>query len=72
MKDNRPIIVLDVKEGRIDAYKDIAAVVSRVGGLRKSLVDRLDDGMFYVDGLFVGYADVHKSNRGGNRKSKSL
>ena len=67
MKDKNPIVVFDVARHQIDIYKDMGPVASELSLPRTTLQSRLDNGLLYMGGKFVGYGSVHKSGRGGKR-----
>jgi len=67
MKDKDPIVVFDIARHQIDIYKDVGPVASELNIPRTTLQARLDKGIQYTGGKFVGYGTVHKSGRGGNK-----
>ena len=69
MDKKRGIVVFDVANRSFDVYKDLPAAAGHVGLPVSSLSHTLSNaGVHYTGSCFIGYGDIHKSNRGGNRK----
>ncbi len=64
------IVVFNQLHGTFDTYKDLSQVGERLDMSSESIERRLKDGMYWQAPLFIGYAEDHKSNRGGNRTKK--
>lgn len=55
--------------GSMEAYKDLTPIAEMVGISRTTLQSRLRVGIQFIDPMFIGYGELHKSGRGGLRKN---
>lgn len=66
MSDKQEIVIINLKEGTIDSYKDLIQVADHLNSPKSWVRSILKNGMGYIDGMFFGYSTIHKSGRGSN------
>ena len=64
MEVQRGIVVFDVARGTFDIYKDVPDAAGHINMPIDTLRYTLERGIRYYNGYFIGYGDIHKSNRG--------
>ena len=68
MKDNRGVIVFNVADREFDVYKDVSDAAGHVDMVTSTLSYNLSNSSVHYTGTyFIGYGNIHKSNRGGRR-----
>ena len=58
------IMVYDSLNRTMDGYKDISEVAKLAEVSVPTLKKRLGTGIQWINGMFIGYGELHKSNRG--------
>ena len=60
------IIIHDTMDATMEGYTDIKEAASIIGVSESTMRRRLKSGIHWIAGKFVGYGELHKSNRGSS------